>query len=79
MGQRLSMPHPLKQRKEVRLSVYDVVRAGSFEARLRAAVSLAWKLFARKVGAGSIHVHKEASMQLQYAYVLQQLLPFGLL
>ena len=47
----------------------------SFEVRLRAAVSLAWRLFAKKVGAGAIQVHKEASMQLQYAHVLQQLLP----
>ena len=46
-----------------------------FDTRMRAAVSLAWRLFARKVGDRLIPVHKEASMQLQYAYVLQQLLP----
>lgn len=51
------------------------LESSSFELRMRAAVSLAWRLFARKVGEGLIEVHKEASMQLQYAYLLQQLLP----
>ena len=32
-------------------------------------------MFSRKVGNGLIPINKEASMQLQYAYVLQQLLP----
>ena len=32
-------------------------------------------MFSRKVGSGLIPINKEASMQLQYAYVLQQLLP----
>lgn len=43
--------------------------------RMRAAVSLAWKMFSRKVGGGLITINKEASMQLQYAYILQQLAP----
>ncbi len=43
--------------------------------RMRAAVSLGWRMFSRKVGNGVIPINKEASMQLQYAYVLQQLLP----
>lgn len=47
----------------------------TFEGRLRHAVSMAWQVFARKVGGGLIPVNKEASMQLQYAYVLKQLLP----
>ena len=47
----------------------------SFETRLRHAISVAWKVFARKVGGGLIPVNKEASMQLQYAYLLKQLLP----
>lgn len=50
----------------------------NFEIRLRRAVSLAWKIFARKVGGGLIPINKEASMQLQYAYVLKQLLPLML-
>lgn len=43
--------------------------------RMRAAVSEAWLIFSRKVGGGLIPVNKEASMQLQYAYILQQLAP----
>ncbi|HDS0931115.1 hypothetical protein ABGT18_24475 [Pseudomonas putida] len=50
----------------------------SFETRLRHAISVAWKVFARKVGGGLIPVNKEASMQLQYAYLLKQLLPLTL-
>ena len=46
-----------------------------FEGRLRNAISLAWQIFARQVGGGLIPINKEASMQLQYAYVLKQLLP----
>jgi hypothetical protein len=42
---------------------------------MRAAVSLSWVLFSRKVGSGLIPINKEASMQLQYAHVLQQLIP----
>lgn len=49
----------------------------TFEGRLRNAVSMAWQVFARKVGGGLIPVNKEASMQLQYAYVLKQLLPLA--
>lgn len=49
-----------------------------FDERLRSAVSLAWATFCRKVGGGLIPVNKEASMQLQYAYVLKQLLPLAI-
>lgn len=48
---------------------------GSFEERLRAAISFAWDVFGRKVGAGIIVVNKEASMQLLYANILGQTLP----
>ena len=47
----------------------------SFEERLRHAITAAWNIFSRKVGGGLIPVNKEASMQLQYAYILRQLLP----
>lgn len=47
----------------------------SFEVRLRHAISVAWKVFARKVGGNLLPINKEASMQLQYAYLLKQLLP----
>ena len=56
----------------------DFVTDPSFERRLRKAVSAAWSVFGRKVGGGLIPINKEASMQLQYAYVLKQLLPMTL-
>ena len=49
-----------------------------FEGRLRKAISTAWHIFARQVGGGLLPVTKEASMQLQYAYILKQLLPLTL-
>lgn len=42
---------------------------------MRAAVSESWLIFSRKVGGGLIPINKEASMQLQFAYILQQLAP----
>lgn len=54
------------------------VTAESFEDRLRSAISVAWHVFARKVGGGLISINKEASMQLQYAYILKQILPLTL-
>lgn len=54
------------------------VTSESFEIRLRQAISVAWLVFARQVGGGLIPINKEASMQLQYAYVLKQLLPLTL-
>lgn len=51
------------------------IEAENFSERMRAAISLCWVMFSRKVGSGLIPINKEASMQLQYAYVLQQLLP----
>lgn len=49
----------------------------SFDNRLRNAISAAWTVFTRKVGSGLIPINKEASMQLQYAYILKQLLPLA--
>jgi hypothetical protein len=43
--------------------------------RMRAAVTESWLIFSRKVGGGLIRINKEASMQLQYAYILQKLAP----
>lgn len=51
------------------------IESESFSERMRAAVNLSWIMFSRKVGSGLVPINKEASMQLQYAYVLQQLLP----
>lgn len=56
----------------------EFIRNADFEARLRSAISVAWAVFGRKVGGGLIPVNKEASMQLQYAYVLKQLLPLAI-
>ena len=53
----------------------DFVTPASFSERMRNVVSAAWLIFSRKVGAGLIPINKEASMQLQYAYILRQLLP----
>jgi hypothetical protein len=47
----------------------------AFSQRLRKAVSIAWEIFGRKVGGGLVPINKEASMQLQYAYILKQVLP----
>lgn len=51
------------------------IESENFPERMRAAISLSWLIFSKKVGNGLIPINKEASMQLQYAYVLQQLLP----
>ncbi|MCK4679352.1 MAG: hypothetical protein KAT48_14555 [Bacteroidales bacterium] len=48
---------------------------GSFEERLRKSISFAWGIFSEKVGSGLILINKEASMQLQYSYILQQVIP----
>ena len=55
----------------------DFISANTYEERLRHTISVAWALFSRKVGANLIPVYKEASMQLQYAYILRQLLPLA--
>lgn len=52
-----------------------VFRSDNFNDRLRESISIAWSIFMRKVGYGLIEINKEASMQLQYAYILQQILP----
>ena len=51
----------------------DSIKSNNLPERMRAAVSLSWEMFSQKVGNGLISINKEASMQLQYAYVLQQL------
>jgi len=53
----------------------EVFRSNKFNNRLRESISVAWSIFTRKVGYGLIEINKEASMQLQYAYILQQILP----
>lgn len=58
-----------------RSTMPSFIAAPTYEERLRYAVSAAWEIFARKVGGKTILVNKEASMQLQYAYILRQLIP----
>ncbi|UEL47218.1 hypothetical protein [Terrisporobacter hibernicus] len=48
---------------------------GSLKERCREVISFAWDVFSKKVGNDLININKEASMQLQYAHILQQLLP----
>lgn len=47
----------------------------SLKNRARDLISFSWNIFSKKVGNGIININKEASMQLQYANILQQLLP----
>ncbi len=51
------------------------IESEALPTRMRAAISLAWSLLAKKVGGGLIVINKEASLQLQFGYVLQQVLP----
>lgn len=38
-------------------------------------IKVAWNIFSRKVGNGLISINKEASMQLQYSYIIKQMIP----
>ena len=53
----------------------EIFESENFNVRLRESISVAWSIFMRKVGYGLLPINKETSMQLQYAYILQQLLP----
>ncbi len=48
---------------------------GTFEKRLRKSISFAWQIFREKTGAKLLPINKEASMQLHYTYILQQVIP----
>ena len=48
---------------------------GSFEERLRKSISFAWQVFGGKIDANLLPINKEASMQLHYSYILQQVIP----
>jgi len=43
--------------------------------RFNLVIKMAWEIFQCKVGNGLIDIYKEASMQLQFAYILQNLIP----
>ncbi len=53
----------------------DNLLTGSFEKRLRNSISFAWKIFMEKTGEGQVSLNKEASMQLHYACILQEVVP----
>ncbi|PKH06649.1 hypothetical protein [Moritella sp. Urea-trap-13] len=53
----------------------SLIESAKFSERMKGAVSICWEMFSRKVGSGLILVNKEASMQLQYAYLLKQIIP----
>jgi len=43
--------------------------------RFEQVIKMAWEIFQCKVGNGLINIYKEASMQLQFAYIIQNLIP----
>lgn len=47
----------------------------SLSKRLNAMVMFAWQLFGRKIGSKLIVINKEASMQLNFSYILKELIP----
>jgi hypothetical protein len=51
-------------------SVFD---GENINNRFNKVIKMAWKIFQCKVGNGLIDIYKEASMQLQFAYILQNL------
>lgn len=53
-------------------AVYD---SSDINNRAINVVISAWEIFSMKVGNGLISINKEASMQLQYAYILKHMLP----
>ena len=44
------------------------------EDKLDKLVKVAWELLQRKIAGGLVKVNKEASLQLHYAYILQELI-----
>jgi len=50
-------------------STYDI------NTRVIEAIKLAWNIFTKKVGGGIIQINKEASMQLHFGFILQQVAP----
>ena len=58
---------------KVQMENIKLINSEDLGERMRASVSLCWEMFSRKVGNKLISINKEASMQLQYAYLLKQL------
>lgn len=53
----------------------ELYESDDINLRAVALVKVAWEVFSRKAGNGLILINKEASMQLQYAYILKQMIP----
>ena len=49
-----------------------------FQNRIRTIINICWESFSAKVGGGLISVNKEASMQLQFAYLLKNTIDLAL-
>lgn len=49
-------------------------RTDRIEEKLDKLVKVAWELLQRKIAGGLVKVNKEASLQLHYAYILQELI-----
>lgn len=61
--------------KNLQNLISDDLASDDFRVRLRKSISVAWALFIRKIANKTLPINKEASMQLHYACILQQLLP----
>ncbi|TDR31073.1 hypothetical protein [Hydromonas duriensis] len=51
------------------------LQSDDFKIRMRSAVSFAWQTLSKKIGHEFVKINKEASLQLQYAVLLNQLIP----
>lgn len=61
--------------ESVKLSINETYGVNDINTRAISAIKSAWDVFSKKVGGGIIQINKEASMQLHFAYVLQQVMP----
>ncbi|WP_027623968.1 hypothetical protein [Clostridium lundense] len=58
-----------------RLINEDLCISKDISIRAEALTKVAWEIFSKKVGNGLISINKEASMQLQYSYILKHMSP----
>lgn len=62
-----------ESKKEIFIS--ELYESDDINERAISMIKTAWEIFSRKVGNGLILINKEASMQLQYAYILKHMIP----
>ncbi|OOM78818.1 hypothetical protein [Clostridium sp. BL-8] len=53
----------------------ELYESDNISERAVSMIKTAWDIFSKKVGNGLILINKEASMQLQYAYILKHMIP----